>query len=612
MRLLLGLFLIGFGLIFAYGWACWLLQRGSTGKLGTDNQFPERKLVSVPNFSAPNFLELALVTLGLSLGGLTLWMFWVAVILPGRLSLATALAGPLALAAGGLWVSRRRWSMGVIDLGIERPRRLLDVTLVCLVGLTGAAILFNSAYWPFSEEDALAIYAPLAKRIYRGGALPVDGRLYEAYPMLVPMAYAYTHWACGALNEYLARLIPGLLAVGTLGVTVALGRDLRSARAGWLAAALVGLTPSFCRWASSGYADVPASFYFTLSALFGWRWCREGGTKNCVLAGLAAGLALWTKNSALTLLATLPALVALRWWMGRAANSERPTRPFRRSEAALLCVSALAVAAPWYVRNLVVFDFLIPDAIWVVWSPRVRHDLTTLLTMTNWRTWSAPGWLFTASLFFGWIATLRQGKQARRQWALLLAYALPFYAAWWWMVDYDPRLLMVTTPVLAVMAALMLESVAEALKPYLPTAWRPISAATITVMLLLMAPFSLRQAVQHKPFILSRPWANDAEKHRVCLGGLYDLAMAVNRLPAGSRVAGIPAMSRYYVDSERLTVLPEVNCRVAPQLLSIECDYVVYKFLDKERPDWALDQNWLFHTPDGYWLCAKERVTRTQ
>ena len=595
MRLLAGLFLTGFGLLFAYGWARWLVPRERRGKLGTDT----------------NFLELALVTLGLSLGGLTLWMFWLALVLPGRLSLATALAGPLALALAGLWVSRRGGSSGAASVSIERPGRLLDVALVCLVGVTGAAILFNSVYWPFSEEDALAIYAPLAKRIYRTGALPVDGRLYEAYPMLVPMAYAYSHWACGAVNEYLARLIPGLLAVGTLGATVALGRELRSARAGWLAAALVGLTPSFCRWASSGYADVPASFYFTLVALFGWRWCREGATKDCLLTGVTAGLALWTKNSALTLLATLPALVALRWWMGSVADSERPARPFRRREAALLFASALAVAAPWYVRNLALFGFLIPESIWAVWSHRLRHNSTTLLAMTDWRRWAAPGWLFTASLLFGWIAVLRRGRYAE-QWALLLAFALPFYGAWWWKADYDPRLLMLTTPVLAVMAALMLESVAGALKAHLSTVWRSALTAAIAVSLFAMAAFSLRQAVQHKPVIVRHPWSGDEEKHRVCLGGLYDLAMAVNRLPAGSRIAGIPSMSRYHVDSERFTVLPDVNCRVAPQLLSIECDYVVYKFPEKERPDWALDQDWLFHTPDGYWLCAKDRVRRTQ
>ncbi len=585
MQLAVAMVLTGFGAVFAYGWACRLLPRGRR-----------------------HWPDLALVTLGLSLGGLTLWMFWVAFLLPGRLNLATALAGPAALGGFGLWASWRDWTPDTINSATAPWRRMLDSVLVCLVSVTSAAILFNSVYWPFSEEDALAIYAPLAKRIYLTGALPVGGRLYEGYPMLLPLAYAYTHWVYGTVNEYLARLIPGLLGAGVLGATAILGREMLSARAGWLAAALLGLTPTFCRWASSGYADVPAAFYFTMSALFAWRWCREARTADVLLAGVMAGLALWTKNSTLTLVVTLPALAALRWWMGRATNRENAARPVRWRQAALLTGAVLAIAAPWYIRNLVVFDFLLPDTLW---TDRVRHDLTTLVAMARWRTWAVPGWLFSASIIYGGLSVLRGGKQAKR-WTLLLIYALPFYAAWWWMADYDPRLLMVATPVIAVMAALMLETLAQRLTIRLPAAWGPAGAASVAVALIAMAPFSLRQAVQHKPVVVSRPWASDAEKHRVCLGGLYDLAGAINRLPAGSRIAGIPGMARYHVDSERLAVLPDVNCRVPPELLSVDCDYAVYKFPEGETPEWALDRRWIFRTPDGYWLCAKEQVERKQ
>ncbi len=580
MQLAAGLVITGLGAIFAYGWACRLLPRGRRHRL-----------------------DLALVTLGLSIGGLTLWMFWIALVLPGRLNLATAMAGPIVFGGLGFWASWHDWTPDAVEVRNSKRSLAMDRVLLGLVGLTAAAILFNSVYWPFSEEDALAIYAPLAKRIYRTGALPGNTGLYfESYPMLVPLAYAYTHWALGAVNEYLARLIPGLLAAGALGATAALGRELHSARAGWLAAALLGLTPSFCRWASSGYADIPASFYFTLSALLAWRWCRGGKAEDGMLAGATAGLALWTKNSALTLCVTLPALLILRSWTGRTAARERTDKPLPWRQIALFSASVLAVAGPWYVRNLVLFDFLVPDVSY--WTNQARHDLMTLMAMTKWSSWGLSGWLFTVSIVFGSVAALRRGRQLD-QWVLLLIYALPFCAAWWWMANYDPRLLMVVTPVLAVMAALMLETVAGVVKTRVPVAWRPGITLAMTLILLAMAFFSLRQAVQHKPVIASRPWSTDEEKHGVCLGGLYDLAKAVNQLPSGSRVAGVPAMSRYHIDLDRLTVLPDVRCDVRPEMLSVDCDYVVYKFPGDERPDWALEQRWLFHSPDGYWLCTK-------
>jgi hypothetical protein len=584
MRILPGLALTGFGTVFAYGWALRLLPK-------------ERR----------TWLDLALVTLALSLGGLTLWMFWVALLLPGRLNLATALAGPAALGGIGLWAIRRHSAPHSLESGTTPSSGVLDAVLVCLVSLTCAAILFNSVYWPFSEEDALAIYAPLAKRIYRTGALPVGGRLYEAYPMALPLAYAYTHWAAGAVNEYLARLVPGLLGAGVLGVTALLGRELLSARTGWLAAALLGLTPAFCRWASSGYADVPASFYFTMSALFAWRWCRDARAEDGLLAGVMAGLAMWTKNSALTLVVSLPVLVALRWWMARVKYRE-PLRRLPWRQIALSGGAVVAIALPWYLRNLVLFDFLFPPP----WTYRVQHDLETLLAMTTWRSWAVSGWLFSASIACGLIAALRGGKKAK-QWALLLIYTLPFYAAWWWMADYDPRLLMVTTPLLAVMAALMLENLAQILRVHLTAAWFRLATTLVAVALISTAPFSLRQAVQHKPVIVIHPLSTDAEKHRVCLGGLYDLAKAINRLPPGSRIAGVPGMSRYHVDLERLVVLPDVNLGVPPEKLSVECDYAVYRFPEGEKPDWALGRRWLFRTADGYWLCAtKERAERTR
>jgi hypothetical protein len=162
------------------------------------------------------------------------------------------------------------------------------------------------------------------------------------------------------------------------------------------------------------------------------------------------------------------------------------------------------------------------------------------------------------------------------------------------------------------MAALMLENVAGLLRIRLPAAWRNAGTVFAVLALVAMAPFSLRQAVRHKPVIVSRPWSTDTEKHRVCLGGLYDLAGAINRLPPGSRIAGIPGMSRYHVDAERLTVLPDVNCRVPPERLSVDCDYAVYKFPEGETPAWALERRWLFRTPDGYWLCESGQVERTR
>src|SRR5205085_4275494 len=96
------------------------------------------------------------------------------------------------------------------------PTDLLSKALFATIVVNGAAIIFNAVSWPFGVGDALDLYAPFGKHLYETSALPIGDRMYEAYPMLIPMAYAFTHWAAGGTNEYVARLVPALMAVGAV------------------------------------------------------------------------------------------------------------------------------------------------------------------------------------------------------------------------------------------------------------------------------------------------------------------------------------------------------------------------------------------------------------
>jgi hypothetical protein len=65
-------------------------------------------------------------------------------------------------------------------------------------------------------------------------------------------------------------------------------------------------------------------------------------------------------------------------------------------------------------------------------------------------------------------------------------------------------------------------------------------------------PAALRAAVQHKRALLAQPFMGDSERHRLQVGGLFEVGRAIGRLPAGARIAGVPAMARYYLEPERL------------------------------------------------------------
>ena len=80
-------------------------------------------------------------------------------------------------------------------------------------------------------------------------------------------------------------------------------------------AALVAVTPLFVRNATLAYTDIPTTFPLTLAVLYVLRWWDSGRARDAALAGVLIGIALFTKQSALTWLASL-ALVPPLWLSG--------------------------------------------------------------------------------------------------------------------------------------------------------------------------------------------------------------------------------------------------------------------------------------------------------
>src|SRR5690606_2676718 len=83
---------------------------------------------------------------------------------------------------------------------------------------------------------------------------------------------------------------------------------------------------------------------------------------------------------------------------------------------------------------------------------------------------------------------------------------------------------------------------------------RTARAATFVVLVVILAATAIawRRTVMHKRVLMERPWPSDVERHQVRLGGLYDLARALNALPHGSRVGGVPGIIRYHLAEDRL------------------------------------------------------------
>ncbi|MCL4847485.1 MAG: glycosyltransferase family 39 protein [Acidobacteria bacterium] len=483
-------------------------------------------------------------TVATSLGVSTLVMFWLLVLRAGRVDRGSILlcCALVALAGAVACVLTAR-PIATVERPADRRRTLSWVAVP--VAITCVAIGLNAWLWPFGDGDALAVYGPLGRVIVASASLPVGERLYEAYPPLVPLLYAAVEWLHGSPSEAWSRVLTTTYALGCVVAAWHLARDMASVRAAWLASLLVISTPAFARWASSGYADLPAACYVTLATLFAWRWWTDRERSSAVACGLACGLALWTKNSVITLGATA-VLLPLAWaWTGRPRRDEG-----RRSAAdlALGALAGVAVAGPWYLRNLVVFGFALPPT---AWTDQAQPGLASLLVgLAPAHGFGVLGWL---SLVLAGVVVLRVARDrspAGAQAALVGAVCGPFFLAWWWFASYDPRFLVTIVPVVAAYGGAVVDGwMARASA----RRWWGRPAAAIAILAVALSwGVTLRRALEHKRHVLRAPWMDDVERHRLQVGGLYEVGRLIDELPPGTRVAGVPTMARYYIAPERL------------------------------------------------------------
>jgi hypothetical protein len=470
-----------------------------------------------------------LTTLALSLGGLTWWMMVLA--LAKELVLGVTLAGmALVFGAGMGWllrsvpVSPGTPRVTLRNLPTTARSQPLAAGAALVVALIAALIVFNALYWPFNDDDAVSIYAMWSGQMYQTRGLPVGSGLYEAYPMLLPLGYTYSYMVAGRIDEYLARVIVAALGVGALGAAFVLGRALYDWRVGLSAATLLALTPAFTRWASSGYTDVPVSFFVTLAALFGGWLLHHRSVSTAALLGIMVGLAAWTKNSALTLVGSLGLWLAYVYRCGPGIT--------RRQVGAVL--GGLAVTAgPWYLRNLLLFGHAVPKT---VWADQARHTAGNLLPfLTYSRFFWVPGVIFTAGLGLALVDVVRGSHDRHDRASLLLIVVLPFGAAWWWLASYDTRFLLAVLPVVAVMGGHLLvrawDTLWRARRPL-----RPAYQGVLLVALVALALPAMSKAVMFKREILRDPLMSDEKRHEVTLGPIYDVAQYLNALPAEGTV----------------------------------------------------------------------------
>jgi hypothetical protein len=198
---------------------------------------------------------------------------------------------------------------------VSQQLRVVVIAFLVTLGAAAAAFVSHLRRHPHGEWDAWMNWDLRARMFFRGGeawqtafsaALPWS---HPDYPVLLSSLVTRTWLYAGGETLVGPALVAGTFTFATVALMAAGLAALRYTSQGLLAGLILLSTPFFILHATSLYADVPLGFFFLATVVCLALQERSGGATNrfAVLAGLAAGLAMWTKNEGLLFMLALVA-----------------------------------------------------------------------------------------------------------------------------------------------------------------------------------------------------------------------------------------------------------------------------------------------------------------
>lgn len=324
------------------------------------------------------------------------------------LGLGAAGCASFALMAAGLGATTRGAVEAIIlaatavvgtALAVRREARAVDIerpaTAAMLVwAAVGAGVWASINYVqvargvPHGGWDAWMTWNMRARFLHRAAAdtwtdafTPLLPWTHPDYPPLLPTLVA-RGWAYVGHESFVVPIaVGGIFALAALGVVSGgLGR-LRGSCQASLAALVLLSVPFFLRHAAAQYADVPLAFFIAAALVLATldACAARSGGRLMVLAGVAAGLAAWTKNEGAVVLAALlgaRVVLAERWDWERCG---RPALAFvvgAMPFLALLAYFKLQIAPP---NEVLAAQVSKPRELWYYSSGDMAGQLRELL-----------------------------------------------------------------------------------------------------------------------------------------------------------------------------------------------------------------------------------------
>lgn len=483
------------------------------------------------------------------------WLQWLAGLVAGEAVLSLLIWALVALGACTFGPASALWL--ALAAAAARDRRALRALLppapagfwaraACVV--IAAALLRGAATAgaPPTNWDTLAHHFALPKIFLAEGAFHrLPWSLLVHYPMNAEMLYAWLFALRGEQSAQWLSWLHGALLLGACGAWAA---TLAGLEAAWLSAALLAAAPPFARVLATGKNDSMAALAMLAALLAVVE--PKGGTSRWLLAGLLAGAGASLKLNGLWAVAAL-GLLALA----------SALRARRAAPAAAFALGALALGSPWYLRNWIwtgnpfwpmlgswfgdaggaeVFARLQASS-----SVGLRPGLVNALRLP-YALFASPGSFLEPPrelLASCALAAAACGAACRRILPRDAVIFVLLYAALWFLVLQEGRLLLPLAPVLAVFTAAAWARAAG-------SPWR--RAVCAGALILAVSPVVKLSANNELFgfFAVSSPDAAAARRRYLlrAIGAPYALSEAVNAMPPDARVLLYREVRGYYLD----------------------------------------------------------------
>jgi len=312
--------------------------------------------------------------------GITACLAFVFLVVRGRLDRSYVFAEVLVLLTLiGLHVlARRRRDPETFRVPGARdvPRPGYEWLLAALFGVATmiafAAIGAAMDRVPHGDWDAWAIYNLRARSIYRSGYdwrdgfSPLLSLSHPDYPPLLSLDVVRAWIYAGSETMAAPQLIGGIFMVATIGLVPSAIAALRGPSQAYIAGIVLVGNAFLLRHSVSQYADVPLMFFFAAAAallVVHDELGSEGNMGALTLAGVAAGLATWTKNEGVLFAAALAvshfAVVARTRGWRLYARQLRPLAAGLLPALAILVYFKLTLAPPGDLVSLIT-----KEAVW--------------------------------------------------------------------------------------------------------------------------------------------------------------------------------------------------------------------------------------------------------